>query len=350
MRDSCVQLFSLAAGLGFLLLFASCFGFGWRAIMEATHDLGADLNGDRVYSSHHTTCIPDFTLVRDKERQVLNVLGMRLVLIPPGRFIMGSPSWEEVRQADEWPHCVNMTRAFYISVHEVTRGEFRKFIDDTGYRAECETNEIGGEGMSKPGQPLHWSKAYSWRHPGFPQSDGEPVINVTWKDAAMFCEWLSRKQGCTCRLPTEAEWEYSGRGGTQTAFAYGSLEELMAAGANVFGSLTSPSPHVRIPQGDRFRLTAPVGAFPPNRFGLHDMHGNVREWCSDWYGPDYYLHSGKTDPQGPATGERRVVRGGSFNSQIFSARSACRGQLPPDLASCDVGFRIVQDGPGRASR
>src|SRR5262249_20854156 len=139
---------------------------------------------------------------------ICNSLGMPMVLIPAGRFVMGSPMNEAGRDEDEAPHTGEITRAFYLGKCEVTLGQFRTFVEDSGYRTEAERDGVGGSGYSE--QAGVWKSEgrqprFSWRETGFPRTDEHPVTNVSWNDAVAFCKWLSRKEGRTYRLPTEAE-------------------------------------------------------------------------------------------------------------------------------------------------
>jgi formylglycine-generating enzyme required for sulfatase activity len=205
---------------------------------------------------------------------ITNSIGMKLTLIPSGEFLMGSPDSDKDAHESEKPqHRVRITRPFYLGVYEVTRGQFRRFVDETGYQTQSERD---GE------------EDYSWRKPGFDQSDDHPVVQVSWKDAVEFATWLSRKEGRTYRLPTEAEWEYACRAGTTTRYSNGEDTITLALMGNVAdGTLKERFPNWGrvIKARDGFVNTAPVGRFRPNRFGLFDMHGNVYEWCSDWYDP-----------------------------------------------------------------
>ena len=183
--------------------------------------------------------------------EITNSIGMKLVLIPAGEFMMGSAeSAEEVARAfrdygappaglfkDEHPqHRVRITQPFYLGVHEVTVGQFRKFVEETGYKTDAEKGTGGIKGAvgvdAKTGE-FGSSEEYSWRNAGFEQTDEHPVVNVSWNDAVAFCDWLSRKEGKTYRLPKEAEWEYACRAGTTTRYYYGDDPEGLASVGNV---------------------------------------------------------------------------------------------------------------------
>jgi formylglycine-generating enzyme required for sulfatase activity len=273
-----------------------------------------------------------------------NSIGMKLVLVPAGEFRMGSAKGEAGRSGDEKQHLVRIT-PFYLGVTEITVGQFRQFVRDTGYKTEVEKNGRGGHGWSKG--DVRQDRRYNWENPGWPQTDEHPAVNVTWKDAEAFCDWLSRKDGATYRLPTEAEWEYACRAGTTTAYSIGdSSEELVKAGniADATAKATFPD-WPCVSSSDGFVFTAPVGRFDANRFGLLDMHGNVWEMCSDWYGE--YSQDSVTDPQGPSSGPYRVFRGGSWYFEASHCRSACRCRgKGPALRLDVVGFRVARNVAG----
>jgi formylglycine-generating enzyme required for sulfatase activity len=242
-----------------------------------------------------------------------NSMGMKFVRIEPGEFRMGqlnSPLAAEVLRGksflwegdyDEKPvHRVRITRPFYMGVVEVTNYQYELF------------------------NPKH--KADRGRFNGLSKDDDEAVINVNWYDAQAFCEWLSHQEGVTYRLPTEAEWEYACRAGTKTTYYCGDLlpEEYHK---NAWRT-KNPTP-----------VSLHVGKTPPNPWGLYDMHGNVEEWCSDWYGP--YTKKTTKDPVGYDSGAFKVLRGGSHGTGIFYLRSANRLGAVPENRNWMFGFRVV---------
>jgi formylglycine-generating enzyme required for sulfatase activity len=189
---------------------------------------------------------------------------------------------------------VRITRPFYLGVHEVTRGQFRRFVDDSGYQTEAEKDGKGGYGWNEDAKKFGQNPRYTWREAGFEQTDLHPVVNVSWNDAVAFAKWLGRKEGKTYRLPTEAEWEYACRAGTMTRYFPGDDAEALAEVGNVADATTRekhPDWTWTIAARDGFVYTAPVGRYHPNAWGLHDMHGNVWEWCWDWYEKDFYKGS-----------------------------------------------------------
>ncbi|WP_019140158.1 formylglycine-generating enzyme family protein [Noviherbaspirillum massiliense] len=304
-------------------------------------------------------------------QQIENMLGMKFMRIPAGEFMMGNdespealakayPQYERRRfleLGDEAPvHRVRITRPFYLGQHEVTVGQFRRFLEASGYRPESEADGTGGYGYnpdydpktSKRGDAFEGrDRKYSWRNPGFPQGDEHPVVNVTWNDAVAMATWLSAKEGKTYRLPTEAEWEYAARAGTRTRYSSGDDPQSLLQVANVFDADSQKNwPQWRafaLDGHDGYPFTAPVGSFAPNAFGLYDMHGNVWEWCADWHDDSYYARSPVDDPQGPANGSVRVRRGGSWHTWAFYARSSYRNWNAPDTRYTLVGFRLVRE-------
>jgi sulfatase modifying factor 1 len=282
----------------------------------------------------------------EPEKEITNSIGMKLVLIPKGKFQMGSPMGEEGRFPFEHQHDVEITRPFYLGKYEATRGQFRKFIEANGNKTEAEKDGAGGYGFNKTENKFEGPvPIYSWRNAGFDQTDEHPVVNVTWNDAQAFCNWLSSKEGKKYVLPTEAQWEYACRANTTTRYWSGDDAETLAAIANVpDAAVRKQFPDwITIQGNDGFVFTAPVGRFKANAFGLHDMHGNVWEWCQDCYDQDYYKTSPVQDPPGPEEKATlyRVMRGGSFGYPPRWCRSACRYWSDPAVRFSFVGFRVV---------
>jgi uncharacterized protein (TIGR02996 family) len=246
-----------------------------------------------------------------------NRLGMGLALIPPGAFLMGSLLDEAERRKDEQQHEVEITRAFGLGVHPVTVGQFRAFAQATGYR---ETR---------------------WQNPGFPQDDTHPVVWVSWNDAQEFCAWLTQTDsGRVYRLPTEAEWEYACRAGAPESYPFHvgrPLHSLSSTQANFDGNY----PYGGAAKGPSLWRTTPVGSYSPNGWGLYDMHGNVWEWCADWYSAAYYKRSRRQDPPGPPAGSSRVIRGGSWGGPGQFCRSALRHRDGPTGRHSYLGFRVA---------
>ncbi len=278
-------------------------------------------------------------------KEIKNSLGMKLVSIPPGRFMMGSPETEPSREAQETPHEVELTNGFYLSAHEVTVGQFKQFVNATKFRSDGERDEKGAYGIDGAGKIEKMHAKFTWRSPGFEQTDEHPVVNVSWSDAKAFCKWLSEKEKKSYRLPTEAEWEHACRAGTKAAYAHGDDPEGLATmgnGADATARAKYPGWSIGIQGKDGYIFTAPVGQFKANAFGLHDMHGNVWEWCEDWYEPNSYPKGKQVDPTGPTTGKAKVQRGGGWSSDSKRLRSAARiGRDPSAYRGCYLGFRVV---------
>ena len=303
-----------------------------------------------------------------------NSLGMQFVKVPAGEFMMGSDeppvalaqAYPELPDArfnklqDEAPvHRVRITRPFWMGKHELTVGQFRRFVEASGYKPQSEADGTGGYGYRAGYDPATSLRGdafegrdtrYSWRNPGFAQGDDHPVVNVTWNDAQALAAWLTKTEGRRYRLPTEAEWEYACRAGTRTRYHSGDDPASLQRVANVFD--TDSAVHwprwraMALKGSDGFAFTAPVGSFAPNPWGLHDMHGNVWEWVSDWHGDDYYAQSPLDDPQGPPSGDVRVRRGGSWHTWAFYARAAYRNWNDSNTRYTLVGIRLVrEDGP-----
>ena len=232
-------------------------------------------------------------------------------------------------------HKVELTRGFFLAAHEVTVGQFRQFVHAAGYRTDAERDGKGSYGTNVASVTIELDTACTWSTPGFQQADDHPVVHVNWSDAQAFCRWLSDQEGKFYRLPTEAQWEYACRAGTTTAYAYGDDPRQLASLANVGGG-----PAARPWDGRHF--TMPVGSFAANGFGLHDMHGNVWEWCQDVYDPAGYGSERQVDPAGPASGEARVQRGGGWSSAEKRCRCAARvGRDASAYRGGYLGFRVA---------
>ena len=285
-----------------------------------------------------------------------NSIGMKMVLIPAGEFTMGSSldfvklQFAETKRLDkklfpektqaymmhvktEAPaHQVRITRPFYLGMTEVTVGQFTKFIAAKQYTTESEKSRLGGTGIDN-GREVR-KPEYRWDNPGFAQSPEHPVGNVAWADAEAFCDWLSKKEKVRYRLPTEAEWEYACRAGAATPWSFG--DDMKVANNYMwFQFQTKATP----------MISHPVGKKPANEFGLRDMHGNVQEMCTDYWGMEYYKDSPLEDPTGPKDdpGKGRIARGGSFLELPHTARSAYRNAADPKLGCVNIGFRVVRE-------
>ncbi len=249
-----------------------------------------------------------------------NSIGMRLVRVEPGAFTMGASEtplpkdiaakpYLQFGDFDEKPaHRVRISRPLLVGAYEVTNAQYEQF--DPAHR------QLRGK-------------------LGFSKDDDEAVVFVSWRDAVRFTEWMSKKEGSPYRLPTEAEWEYFARAGTSTPYHTGdSLPPEFRKNAKL-----SWYPDPARQKGDEV-VPLTVGKTPPNPWGLYDVHGNVEEWCLDWYGP--YEAGEQTDPVGRAGGDFRVTRGGSHSTELYYLRSANRMGALPDDRSWVIGFRVVQ--------
>jgi formylglycine-generating enzyme len=280
-----------------------------------------------------------------------NSVGMRLNLIPPGEFIMGTQvSADEIHRRFpggkiEWyviehpPHKVRITHPYYLGAQEVRVSDFERFVRATGYKT---TAEIDGYVWEDRFGEMKQVEGLNWRNPGFEQQSTHPVIFVSWDDAVAFCEWLSHVEGRTYRLPTEAEWEYACRAGTDTLYFWGDNPDRGEGYLNAADETVRPDGSAwtyKFSFKDGYATTSPVGRFQPNAFVLYDMLGNVWEWCSDWFGG--YSSMTVDDPLGPSTGRTRVKRGGGWGNRPVSSRSAGRSGSAPSQGSKNVGFRVV---------
>lgn len=260
--------------------------------LDTTHTENNAKNRD---SSKNKTNTEKNTRNKDFSKNKPNI---EFVDIPAGTFIMGSPSSEKGRKDDEIQHKVTLS-AFKMSKYVVTFDQYDMFCEVTG-RAK----------------PMAFKRG------------NYPVTQVTWYDATAFAEWMG------CRLPTEAEFEYAARANTTTPFYTGDC--LTSEQANFNGK----KPYDNCEKSKYRRKALPVGSFPPNAFGLYDMHGNICEWCNDWYG-EYDLKE-TLNPKGPETGELKVLRGGGWREPAEECRSACRVGVPPGNRGAGMSFRLVK--------
>lgn len=251
-----------------------------------------------------------------------------LARIPAGEFTMGAIDADE----DERPVHPVYVSEFLIGRFPVTNDEYARFVRATGYPAPA----IRGLPLIAAGDRdalfKELAAAYVWKYTEPPAGrSSHPVVLVRYDDALAYCRWLSEELDCTVRLPTEAEWEKAARGGEE------SLRYPWGEGID-----SSRCAFLVDPSAKRQRGTRPTGTFPPNAYGLYDVIGNVWEWVSDWYSPDYYRNGDLRDPRGPASGVMRIVRGGSWvNENVSMLRCAYRHQVPPDTYAYSLGFRIV---------
>ena len=256
--------------------------------------------------------------------------------IPAGTFTMGSPTSEVSRESDETQHQVTLS-AFKMSMSEITVAQFKAFVDATGYQTDADKGTGGVYGSALPtGTEYEFKAGVNWKC----DVNGElrpakeycfPVIHVSWNDAVAFANWMG------CRLPTEAEWEYACRAGTTTPFSTGN--NLTSEEANYNGNYPYNNYAKDIFWGSPTCSDDALSAFFFNAWNIGDMHGNVQEWCNDWYGP--YSTSAQTNPTGASSGSFRVHRGGNWRTPAQYCRSACRNGSNPDLRNDITGFRLV---------
>lgn len=229
-------------------------------------------------------------------------INYKMVYISPGTFMMGSPSSEPKRDKDEKQHRVTLTKGFYMGATEITQGQWRKIMGN---------------------------------NPSYFKGDNRPVEKVSWNDCREFIRKLNRQEGGNkYRLPTEAEWEYTCRAGTTIPFSTGSC--ISTDQANYNGNYPMPG----CSKGRYRKETIDVASFSPNAWGLYDMHGNVWEWCQDWYGD--YPSGHVTDPEGPSSGSFRVYRGGSWLNNVGYCRSANRLDFATGVCYDNMGFRLAR--------
>lgn len=303
------------------------------------------LNGDRPKSFAQSPGVR-VTKWRKLERktqsiegpELVNSLGMSLKLILPGTFVMG-PEPQEPRRLDEVARRVTLTEPFYIGSTEVTVRQFSAFMED--YDPKNELNLKGGFTTVGSGENRWFPEAH-WKDPGFEQADDHPVVFVSYQTAQAFCKWLSEKEGRNYRLPTEAEWEYAASGLREATYSWGNEPNSVAGKANFADKSfveTYPNRVGHNEISDGFVHTAPVGSFQPNRYGLFDMHGNVLEWVSDWWGAP--SPGSSINPTGPKNGDFRIAKGGAWGDTPEKLRIAYRFHDSPDQRFAGLGFRVV---------
>ncbi len=309
---------------------------GWGALLNRSSETAA-VTGTPATTSPAASRLPG-TSFRDCPECP------EMVVIPAGAFTMGSPATEADRSSDEGPQHAVTVRAFALGKFEITVEEFQTYVDESRARiAPCSPT------TEATPNPLR-----DWRAPGFSQTATHPVVCVSRGDAVAYLEWLSQKARQTYRLPTEAEWEYAARAGSTTARWWGASADLACNTANVLDASATAAnlkPADAVPHNcdDKKAHTAPIGAFSPNPFGLHDMLGNVWEWTADCYHVNYdgaptngsaWLQSCTTD-----RAARDIRRGGSYSSPAKLTRSAYRSTPAPETRLADTGFRAVMTLP-----
>ncbi len=263
-----------------------------------------------------------------------NKVGMRFVLIPAGTFVMGAPrsEWKYYAHTEKL-HRVRLTSAVYMQTTELTNAQYRRLNPDHS------SGELFGRSLD---------------------ADDQPVQGLSWDDASEFALWLSREDAShEYDVPTEAQWEYACRAGTTTAFSFGERVSPGLVNSRYGGPRPSRPRPFEDPEAVRSPVesawSVPVGSLPPNPWGLHEMHGNVEEWCQDWYAEEYPAGL-SIDPSGPPTGGHfftldpapcRAVRGGHHGVGVSRCRAASRQGIPHDSRGGRIGLRLVSPLPGK---
>lgn len=272
-----------------------------------------------------------------------------MVNIPDGRFQMGDMAGKG-RPAERPAHTLSV-RSFKLAKHEVTVGQFRSFVTATGYRTEAERNvqalpdAVVGCGVPDAGR-LTYSPGLKWDAVNFPQGDRNPAVCISWNDAQQFVRWLNRETGRNFRLPSEAEWEYAARAGSQSEYIWGDSPEDGCAYANAADLTLRPEPAAsddKMNCRDGHKQTAPVGSLLPNKWGLYDVLGNAREWTEDCWSATYEGAPKDGSPWLAGDCTRRVARGSSWFGDPGNLRVGNRGSGVTPARNIDMGFRLASN-------
>lgn len=261
-----------------------------------------------------------------------------LVRVPAGKYVMGTPEGEEARRDREGPqHEVTIAKAFLVGKFEVTIAEFAAFMKASPFKIS------GCRWWNRSERKWQVDSEMAWDNPPRQHTDRDPVQCISWNDAEAYIDWLARETGKKYRFLTEAEWEYAARAGTTSPFYFG--DKISTDQANFGGEWRSP---YKVGKEDRGRAIA-VGSFPPNKFGLHDMHGNAAEWVRDcatkksWRGYQYYTWTDARAFQRNNNCRRRVVRGGTWFTAAHWLRSGARGRFQAGRRYLTLGLRVARD-------
>lgn len=315
----------------------------------------------------HPCCIPSkeraFHLAASRESSAARTRATggstdRMVRLPGGSFLMGTESPEGFSADGEGPVRAVTLDSFFLDIYPVTNDQFREFTRATGYKTEAERfgwsfvfyQQLDPEEYNRSGPNTvrgveWWCKVEhaAWSHPEGPDTSianrpDHPVVHVSWNDAAEYCKWAGK------RLPTEAEWEYAARGGLeQKVYPWG--DELTPGGRHMCNIWQGEFPTVNTAE-DGYAFVCPVDTYPPNGYGLQTITGNVWEWCSDWFHPQYHVTATRANPVGPPAGSAKVMKGGSFlchKSYCNRYRVAARTSNTPDSSTANIGFRCARD-------
>jgi len=272
----------------------------------------------------HTT-----DLVAPPVRKLYNSIGMAFIYVPSGSFEMGSPLSEFGRDTSENRHTVKLTKSYYIQAKEITNKQFVIFLNSsssTDKEKFLDTNQ-----KDKDSRIIQKGEHYFVIKPLY---EDHPVIEITWYGLKAMAEWLSKKENFLYMLPTEAQWEYAARATTKSPFFFGTCLDASQSNYN------AEYPYMNCSKGVFRQKTLPVGLLKSNKWGLFDMHGNVSEWCNDWYEP--LSQNSCIDPVGPSKGQQRVIRGGSYDSKAIKSRSASRDRMRPQFSNRTTGGRLVR--------
>ncbi len=333
---------------GSLLKYLTTPNLGIRQIIDLTSKEVMKVSNDKQRPGRYDELLGEFYFLTAPQsdqvavsvpvKPAVDLEPVPLTYIKEGSFDMGSkdggPDEDSIRHVT--------LKAFKMGTYETTVAEFGEFVESTGYVTDAETK---GFSLVWSGESPVDKENLNWRHgaDGQVQTDKtQPVIHVSYNDAMAFCRWLSSRTNRTYRLPTEAEWEYAaGNGSKHTMYSWGNTDSLNTSAnvADLTAKNASLSPEFFKNYTDGYLYTAPVGKFAPNELGLHDMIGNVAEWCLDWY--DDFYSSGTNNPKGPFTGTDRVIRGGSWKSPPKYSRVPTRDFNEPFYTYNYVGFRVV---------
>ena len=313
--------------------------------------------------SNNSACC-SASIERDAGQQNLQITPLKLkkqsgkdgmILLDGGEFLMGTEDKQGFPSDGEGPVRKVKVLPFYLDETSVTNAQFEQFVTETGYLTEAGrfgnsfvfhlliSDEVARTVKQAPVETPWWRlvESANWKHPEGPDSDikdrmDHPVIHVTWNDAIAFCRWAGK------RLPTEAEWEFAARGGfEQLTFPWG--DELEPNGNHMCNVWQGDFPNQNSAE-DGFVGTAPVKSYEPNGYGFYNIVGNVWEWCHDWWSPNYHVMGPRVAPKGPPTGDRKVIKGGSYlchDSYCNRYRVAARSSNTPDSSTGNMGFRCA---------
>jgi formylglycine-generating enzyme required for sulfatase activity len=305
-------------------------GPGWGSANGSIFDAFSTLEFNRGYTVK-VSKVGESIVLRNPVHldTFINSIGITFVYIAPGSFTMGSPPNEPLRSSDETPHQVTLSKGYFVQTTEVTNQQFVEFLNAVNKRGPSDKKWFETESEAS-GSYIQGVTGSFHVKPGYKD---HPLVEVSWYGATAMAEWLTQKENRTYRLPTEAEWEYAARAGTTTPFAFGNC--LSTDDANYNGKY----PLTGCPEGTNRPQTLISGSLKANAWGLYDMHGNVWEWCKDWY--SNYPTQAVTDPVGPDLDEQRVIRGGRWGNTAADCRSAKRNYQKPGNTDYRLGFHLI---------